>query len=698
MTEPSARRVFRAPALALSACISLTAAEAGWKPIGPAGGAGIDPVLVSGGHILAGTFDGLWRSSDWGSTWTLTQPGIYAYYLHAAGGKLYAPAIGSAAVSLASSDHGAAWQPVPAAEPADTMAWRGIRTSAFIGRYWVVAGVDAIYRSPDSGGTWLRIADRPWRDGYVYQVFRMGASLVAVHEEGYFRSADSGASWQKVSESPRPGFSPRLSALGRFLVGWDLDTLYRTADFGATWQRTYSPYLGSPILTDGRALYAVKAGTPEAMLVRSSDTGRTWQEIAPLDANQGPLSSLAIVGDTLIAGTFAMGVYRSFDGGAHWEQTPLPNLRAVTLAADGKSLWAGTDGGGGLFRLDKEATAWTRPAVSMPENGNVGSIALDGETVFAAGICCELHLSRDGGRSWSDPPARRADLNSIDAVAAKDGALLLAAGECVYRYPSGASQWECVLPKPRPRSGSAPGFLVTQSAVFFGDSSGIFRSRDAGAHWDTLNHGTSGEVHLLAEGDGAIYAGGAQGFFRSGDQGGTWTRTNPDPVRFRALAAIDRTLFAGDDNGVYVSLDEGKSWAAANEGLPAPLGISSLAVFGSELFMGTRASVWKRPLAELVSGITGSAGAGPSAARRLDMRIIRTGRGTAVAFDVPAKGRVRLDGFDLSGRHILTLADAVMDPGPAEAVFPGPGLPPGGYILRLRAGLRERTARIAITP
>ncbi len=292
----------------------------------------------------------------------------------------------------------------------------------------------------------------------------------------------------------------------------------------------------------------------------------------------------------------------------------------------------------------------------------------------------------------------RTGVLSIKAVAVKDGSLLLAAGSCVYRYFEDKSEWRCVQPIPRSASVDDARFLVTNQAVFLGDSAGVFRSRDAGLSWDMVNHGLQGEVRYLSEGGGAIYAGGSHGVFRSEDEGDSWVRMNPDKTRFTTLAATGRTVFAGDDSGMSVSLDSGKSWARANEGLTGLLSVNSLAAFGPDLYAAADASIWKRPLSELDSGSLGLSGSRMAAHRSLDLRVIRTGRGPAIAFNLPARGPVRLDMFDFSGRHAGTLINGVLDQGPAEAVLAGTDVHSGGYILRLRAGGQQRTVKIALAP
>ena len=49
----------------------------------------------------------------------------------------------------------------------------------------------------------------------------------------------------------------------------------------------------------------------------------------------------------------------------------------------------------------------------------------------------------------------------------------------------------------------------------------------------------------------------------------------------------------------------------------------------------------------------------------------RSGRETAIRFDVPQSGRVLLEVFDVNGRRLRTLVDGVLSPGPKALAWDG---------------------------
>jgi hypothetical protein len=59
---------------------------------------------------------------------------------------------------------------------------------------------------------------------------------------------------------------------------------------------------------------------------------------------------------------------------------------------------------------------------------------------------------------------------------------------------------------------------------------------------------------------------------------------------------------------------------------------------------------------------------------------------TAVRFTLPVGGHVRLGVYDVAGRPVATLVDAVLPPGDHSAMFRARSLPAGMYFTVLRVG------------
>jgi photosystem II stability/assembly factor-like uncharacterized protein len=88
---------------------------------------------------------------------------------------------------------------------------------------------------------------------------------------------------------------------------------------------------------------------------RSSDDGRSWAAVAGLPEGMETLSLAADSHGLVYAGTLAAGVFRSRDGGLHWEATlglEGQQVRAVGFDGLGRPHTAAIGMNGGVFRSD----------------------------------------------------------------------------------------------------------------------------------------------------------------------------------------------------------------------------------------------------------------------------------------------------------------------------------------------------------
>jgi photosystem II stability/assembly factor-like uncharacterized protein len=178
-----------------------------------------------------------------------------------------------------------------------------------------------------------------------------------------------------------------------------------------------------------------------AGLFRSSDAGRTWQSIGLEDSQQigrilvdpkNPNEVLVAALGHPYGGNEMRGVFRSTDGGAHWQRTLFKNsdTGAIDLAATPgherlfASLWQtrrppwnvyppSSGPGGGLYQSTDRGLTW-QPLVGhgLPEHpGRIGIAVSPSQPqrVFALIDAAEggLFRSDDGGASWRQVSADR---------------------------------------------------------------------------------------------------------------------------------------------------------------------------------------------------------------------------------------------------------------------------------------------------
>lgn len=165
------------------------------------------------------------------------------------------------------------------------------------------------------------------------------------------------------------------------------------------------------------------------------------------------------------------------------------HVHALTLAADGRTLWLGAHKG--LFRSEDAGTSW-KPVSLSAKHSHLDVMALvvdprDSRTLYVATHEAGVFRSQDGGGSWLDVNSGLGGLD-VHGVALD------------------------------------PNEPAKLHAAVRGQGDGIYRTTDGGGKWVRVDDGPSGEVKVLTSvnistGMGGIflYAGTAEGLLRNPD-------------------------------------------------------------------------------------------------------------------------------------------------------------------------------------
>ncbi len=481
------------------------------------------------GTVLAGTSQAIWRSVNFGLSWT-------------------------AVVSSTSADqfHSLAWSPLaPLTVYAGALAYR--------------------LKSEDGGATWTRLYEEP----HAHQPF-VNALAVApsdpdrVYETGGFglsggtlRSRDGGATW----EGPFRFGGDRLLVDPRdpdTVYAGNLRGLFVSRDGGENFhlaRRGVPPLdLDQTFFYGVAALAATPAGeilaaTPQGLL-RSADAGYHWHRAAMRGLRGNPITFLRL--DPHAPEHYLLRSFEEFfathDGG----RTFLPTAAALPV---GRRLVA--------LELDPFtpdrllAVTWGRQE----------------QTRF------ELLESRNAGATWrqigSPPPT---DL--VDLLFVSRHVLLTAAGNTIWRSENGGGRWRPVLEVDCRCDGSArfrrlvadpshPATFYALADVPVGHSalpSRVYRSLDAGRHWTLWAEGYQA-LALDPNDPRSVYLATIRTIVRTRDGGRSFetrgTLQMPDIVR-ELVADRERSgvLYVTTySSGVWRSADAGRTWARL-PGLP----------------------------------------------------------------------------------------------------------------------------------
>jgi len=268
-------------------------------------------------------------------------------------------------------------------------------------RFYAGTGLAGVWRSEDGGKGWREI-----NEGLVYKEVwslvqhpKTGALYVGTGPSSVFKSADGGDSWSDCEQ---------LKSLPE-TIDW---TFPRPPHVSHVKHLTLSE--DDPMLIFG--------AVEEGWIIRSLDGGKSWQNLkegVSIDAH-----TVYYMPDNpaLLIATAGEGVYRSLDGGAHFEESATglerrymaqlvfhparPRVLFTAAMAVPPPFWRRPEGADTAFyRSENQGLSWKRLSGGLPEYFTAASRALCGDAeepdAFFAGMTDgTVWVSGDGGESF----------------------------------------------------------------------------------------------------------------------------------------------------------------------------------------------------------------------------------------------------------------------------------------------------------
>lgn len=588
-------------------------------------GVSVDPA-APGTVILCSGGGGIWRTDDGGQSWTPRTDALPVLSLGALARAPSAPNVLYAGTGegdnrsvlgqglYRSSDGGSTWTHVPSSQLTGTGIYDIAVDSSDPLHVWVAA-MNGLFESRNGGSTFTK-----HKSGFVWSISIHPAKpkeILVACQTGLVGTKNGGATWSNLS---LPGMPPELerlevahapsspsvvyvagasdkkaflwrraSASGAFsaqatpsamdvsqawydwclavapddanIIYWGAIELFRGKRSGTTWQwrNISSRSTGDSIHPDQHHL-AFDPSHPQTLyaccdggVFRSKDGGTAWESLnVGLSITEFEfLAQLESLDDWLIGGTQDNGTL-SNAGGGHFDQIALGD-GGDCAAIDGAApvcfhsyygMWIERAAATGpqAFRwkdVSPPHDADTYQALFYPPmDASSGVLAKAGTSVF---------VSTNSGDSWSEV--------TLSGIAANDMASALTivserllyvgtVGGSVFRVKRSASGWDAAsvekLGSPR------PGYLSDIVALGAGNAAEL---------WVSSSHINGGHV------------------FRSTDGGVTWEDRSGDlpniPVNAIVVDPNDaRIVYAATDDGVYRTQNEGKNWSDFSNGLP----------------------------------------------------------------------------------------------------------------------------------
>jgi photosystem II stability/assembly factor-like uncharacterized protein len=273
-------------------------------------------------------------------------------------------------------------------------------------------------------------------------------------------------------------------------------------------------------------------------------------------------------------------VYRSHDGGDHWQKTNLKTMYAPILTTTSKYVLAQSRG---AWRTSDNGTTWENCGL---DTVTFRAMFVRGDTVLGS-TAYGLYMSTDQGGSWILRPNSNRPARSFQSFGKVGSTIIAIAGDGMYKTTNDGESWDASTPLPL---GDLlfPSISTAGDTVFVCSFDGdLFYSTDTANSWQSLNFPRS--CKAVVKHDSLLMCSNRQSvLYVSTDFGTTWTKRVAGTTASSdcTLMWVGDTLFVGNGIGVYRSVDHGFGWTPCMQGLENPT-VWSMCQDNDVLYVGT---------------------------------------------------------------------------------------------------------------
>lgn len=512
---------------------------------------------------------------------------------------------------------------------------RAIRIHPFGPDTMYASTVHGIFKSTDIGQSWVRLPlQNPTNEYRDLEIHPDNPSILfSGKTDGPVKSTNAGETWYHNWGGIPSNVNvedievdPINTNIVYFTGGRD----YKSTDYGENWYDISPDVFGTTIpislAIDPVNSEVVYLGRWDNILIgtclyKSTNGGDDWIDITPpgligsmvRDVDVSPFDH-----NTVFITTLEDGIFRSDDGGEHWEEIneglAVRDAWRMVIDPDTGNLYLGLlfDG---IYRSRNNGDSWEK--ISYNVTGayctDIAANWRDPDTLYTA-TQAGLYISTDGAESWEriilDVPYHEfiCDQVAVDPHNPSYVYLPLYAfnlqtedGE-FYRSADGGSTWESFsdgLPDVDYYSIAVADYYGSGwRRLFLGTSAGLYYSDDLGENWWHCQGGLPDNIAIYAlavspVNPEIVFAGELYYFsnavYKSSDGGGSWMELDMPRGRRASEIVCDPVdqdivyVSLAGQAGIFKSTDGGQSWDNIDNNLPRAeypynFGVSGIAI------------------------------------------------------------------------------------------------------------------------
>ncbi len=387
-------------------------------------------------------------------------------------------------------------------------------------------------------------------------------------EWGIFRSNDGGASWMLITpeEVKEKSYDVQTIAVQgeRLYAGTRDGLIYLSEDMGDSWISINDGVMHGEVLTvlpiNDRTVFM---GTSRNGVFRTTDAGDSWVECNTGIINTS-VSKLEVIGDKLYT-VVGKNIVYSADGGGTWLPIHDPSKQSKsaffspTICVSDGELYIGAyfgddefvpplgSEGDGVYRLNRENNTLVE-LFTHRDLYAIGSMDVVGRTFY-------MGTWASGVFQWDQKMGLTKlglEHDDISMLSANSKYVIAVTGDSeIYRFKE--NRWEPIHTAEMIEGGLTDLKWVgsTLYATFY--NKGVFRSKDGGDTWTSINEGLDATSATSIGTDGTeVYVGTPTGVFQWIEEKQHWKSIGSLTHQVSSLAVVDGFLYAGTaGSGVY---------------------------------------------------------------------------------------------------------------------------------------------------